>query len=208
MAGRLRAIVGLGNPGAEYAATRHNAGFWFVDALANSQGASFRAERKFSGDTARVEVAGADLVLLKPSTFMNRSGQSVQALAAFYKLAPAEILVVHDELDVPLGSARFKQGGGPGGHNGLRSLIEHIGPDFARLRIGIGHPGHKDRVHDYVLSRAGKGDEAAMQQAIEAALAALSTLVAGGWDRAVQQLHTTSAAAEAPKRDVKQDKEN
>lgn len=193
MSAPLRAVVGLGNPGTEYALTRHNAGFWFVDALAKSQGVSFRHERKFSGDSTRVNLGGADLLLLKPQTFMNRSGEAARALADFYKITPLEILVVHDELDVPLGTARFKRGGGPGGHNGLRSLIDHIGPDFARLRIGIGHPGHKDRVHDYVLSRPTKDEEAAMLESIGAGHEALATLMTEGiWDKAVQQLHTAA----------------
>ncbi len=188
----LRAIVGLGNPGPEHAADRHNAGFWFVDALAFSGRVPFHAERKFSGELARMTLAGQDLLLLKPSTYMNRSGQAVQALMAFYKLTPGEILVAHDELDLPPGTARLKRGGGHGGHNGLRSLHEHIGADYARLRIGIGHPGHKDRVHDYVLSRPASEQQRAMADALARAQDALPVLLSDGWDKATQQLHTES----------------
>jgi PTH1 family peptidyl-tRNA hydrolase len=188
----LRAIVGLGNPGPEHAADRHNAGFWFVDALAASARVLFHSERKFSGDLARLTLAGQDLLLLKPATFMNRSGQAVQALMAFYKLAAQELLVVHDELDLPPGTARLKRGGGHGGHNGLRSLHEHIGPEYARLRIGIGHPGHKDRVHDYVLSRPSADQDLAMRMSIDKGLGALELLITQGWDKATQLLHTAA----------------
>jgi PTH1 family peptidyl-tRNA hydrolase len=188
----LRAIVGLGNPGPEHATDRHNAGFWVVDALAARERISFRSERKFSGDLARLILAGQELLLLKPMTFMNRSGQAVQALLAFYKLAPDELLVVHDELDLPPGTARLKRDGGHGGHNGLRSLHEHIGPGYARLRIGIGHPGHKDRVHDYVLSRPDAAQKKAMEDALFRSLEVLPVLLSEGWDTATQRLHTES----------------
>lgn len=186
----LRAIVGLGNPGPDHAADRHNAGFWYVDALARGGRVPFHAERRFSGDLARLSLAGHDLLLLKPSTFMNRSGQSVQALMTFYKLAPEEVLVVHDELDLPSGTVRLKRGGGHGGHNGLRSLHEHIGEDYLRLRVGIGHPGHKDRVHDYVLGRATAEQQLAMDEALARAREMLPVLLDQGWDRATQRLHT------------------
>jgi PTH1 family peptidyl-tRNA hydrolase len=186
----LRAIIGLGNPGAEHARDRHNAGFWFVDALAHGERVQFRPERKFGGELARLTLAGQDLLLLKPQSFMNRSGQAVQALLAFHKIEPAETLVVHDELDLPPGTARLKRGGGHGGHNGLRSLHEHIGADYLRLRIGIGHPGHKDRVHDYVLSRPDAVQQQAMEDALGRALDAVRTLLGDGWDKAAQQLHT------------------
>ena len=186
----LRAIVGLGNPGPEYAPHRHNAGFWFVDTLAARERVSFHAERKFSGAVARLTLAGQDVLLLKPMTFMNRSGQAAQALMAFYKLTPPELLVVHDDLDLPPGTARLKRGGGHGGHNGLRSLHEHIGAEYARLRIGIGHPGHKDRVHDYVLSRPDAGQKQAMEDALARAVDMLPVLMGEGWDKATQRLHT------------------
>ena len=189
----LRAIIGLGNPGPEHALDRHNAGFWFVDALAQSERVQFRSERKFGGDLARLTLAGQDLLMLKPQTFMNRSGQAAQALLAFHKIEPAESLVVHDELDLPPGTARLKQGGGHGGHNGLRSMHEHIGAEYLRLRIGIGHPGHKDRVHDYVLSCPDSVQLQAMEEALGRALDAVRTLLSAGWDKAAQQLHTEAS---------------
>jgi PTH1 family peptidyl-tRNA hydrolase len=186
----LRAVVGLGNPGAEYELTRHNAGFWFVDQLAAAARADFRVESRFQGVLAKARIGGTDLLLLKPATFMNRSGQAAQALAAFYKLAPEQILVAHDELDLPPGTARLKRGGGHGGHNGLRSLHQHLGESYARLRIGIGHPGHKDLVLDYVLGRPGKADAQAIEDAIVRAESALATALSQSWDKAAQQLHT------------------
>jgi len=149
----LRAVVGLGNPGAEYARTRHNAGFWFADLVAAETGGAFRTEARFHGDFTKVRFAGTELLLLKPMTFMNRSGQAVQALASYFKIEPEAILIAHDELDLPAGSARLKRGGGHGGHNGLRDLHAHLGEAYARLRIGIGHPGHKSQVLGHVLGR-------------------------------------------------------
>ncbi|MGH6960239.1 MAG: aminoacyl-tRNA hydrolase, partial [Dongiaceae bacterium] len=134
----LKAIIGLGNPGAEHARTRHNAGFWFADALAGKFGGTFHKETRFHGHLAAISVGGQRLWLLKPSTYMNGSGRAVQALMAFHKLAPGQLLVAHDELDLPAGVARLKLGGGHGGHNGLRDLHEQIGPDYRRLRIGVG----------------------------------------------------------------------
>ena len=191
----LRAVVGLGNPGADHARTRHTAGFWFVDRLAQVVGATFRTESRFRGELARGHYADSDLLLLKPSTFMNLSGEAVQPLAAFYKLAPSEILVVHDELDLPAGTARLKRGGGHGGHNGLRSLHQHLGPDYLRLRIGIGHPGHRDRVLGYVLGRPSADDEANIDHAFDDALSALQVMLRDGWDKAAQQLHTATDPA-------------
>ncbi|HET8881786.1 MAG TPA: aminoacyl-tRNA hydrolase [Solimonas sp.] len=189
-ASELHAIVGLGNPGAEYERTRHNAGFWFVDGLAAGAGVAFRTEAKFHGQLARVRLAGHDVLLLKPATFMNRSGQAVQALAQFYKLAPASILIAHDELDLPAGTVRLKAGGGHGGHNGLRDIHKVLGPDYLRLRIGIGHPGDKNLVLNYVLGRAGKNDEQAILDAFDDAYGAVETWLARGWERALTDLHT------------------
>ena len=189
----LRAIVGLGNPGAEYEYTRHNAGFWFVDRLADAGRAQFRVESKFQGAMAKVRLGGADLLLLKPATYMNRSGQAAQALAAFYKFAPEEILVAHDELDLPAGTARLKRGGGHGGHNGLRSLHQHLGENYARLRIGIGHPGNKDLVLDYVLGRPSQADARAIDESLERAQAALQVVMESGWSKGSQLLHTDPA---------------
>ena len=149
----IRLIVGLGNPGREYETTRHNAGYWWLDELARLQNLSFKSESKFHGLAARGQLHGHEMLLLKPQTFMNVSGRAVGALAQFYKIAPAEMLVVHDELDLPPGVARLKMGGGHGGHNGLKDIIAHLGSkDFWRLRLGIGHPGERADVAGYVLN--------------------------------------------------------
>src|ERR1700683_3439044 len=148
----LRIIVGLGNPGPEHLVTRHNAGFWFVDLLARRFGGEFRDYRKYSGETARISIGGQEISLLKPTTYMNRSGLSVRQLSDFYKIAADDILVAYDELDLPVGTVRLKHGGGHGGHNGVRDTIAHIGDSFWRLRLGVGHPGNKADVIDYVLS--------------------------------------------------------
>jgi peptidyl-tRNA hydrolase, PTH1 family len=189
----IRLIVGLGNPGPRYADTRHNAGFWFVDRLLNDFAGSFRAESRFEGEVARVTVDGAGCDLLKPLTFMNKSGNAVQKLAGFHKVSPEQILVVHDELDLPVGTARLKMGGGHGGHNGLRDLHRHLGPNYARLRIGIGHPGVREAVIGYVLERPSRAEEIAIREAISAALEAVPALVAGDWDKAVRSLHGRAA---------------
>ncbi|TXH06138.1 MAG: aminoacyl-tRNA hydrolase [Nevskiaceae bacterium] len=190
MSSPLRAIIGLGNPGADYERTRHNAGFWFVEQLAAAQRESFRSEAKFQGELARVRLGGEDLLLFKPMTFMNRSGEPTQKLAQFYKLTPGDILVAHDELDLPAGTVRLKLGGGHGGHNGLRSLHQHLGPEYRRLRIGIGHPGHKDLVHNYVLGRASRADEQLIHDALIDAAAAVPVWLNQTWDKAVHQLHS------------------
>ncbi len=193
MAG-LRLIAGLGNPGADYAATRHNVGFWFVDALAAEHGERFGMESRLLGETARARVAGEDVRLLRPSTFMNRSGQSVAAALRYWKIEPAQCLVVHDDLDLPAGTARLKFDGGHGGQNGLRDIVAHLGHGaFHRLRLGIGHPGHKDRVTGWVLGRPGKDDEAAMRTAIDDALAVLPLAVAGDFNGAMKLLHTVKS---------------
>lgn len=186
----LHAIVGLGNPGAEYERTRHNAGFWFVDGLAAGGGVPFRTESKFHGQLARIRLGGGDVLLLKPSTFMNRSGQAVQALAQFYKLAPTSILIAHDELDLPAGTSRLKAGGGHGGHNGLRDIHKVLGDSYLRLRIGIGHPGDKSMVLNYVLGRASKNDEQSILDTFDDAYGAVETWLTRGWERALTQLHT------------------
>lgn len=192
MPSTLRLIVGLGNPGKDYARTRHNAGFWFADVLANTHGGSFRLESKFRGELAQVRIEGETLLVLKPVTFMNSSGESVQALAAFHKLTPQQILVVHDELDLPVGAARLKSGGGHGGHNGLRSLHQHLGEAYLRLRLGVGHPGTKERVHGYLTDeRTPADDEKLIQAGIAAGLEAMPTLVTGGIEKAMQLLHST-----------------
>lgn len=193
MSQRVALIVGLGNPGGEYEHTRHNAGFWFVDALAHQHGGSFRLDSKFQGEVCRISPAGGDCWLLKPATFMNRSGQAVAALANFYKIPAAGILVVHDELDLPPGVARLKQGGGHGGHNGLRDITARLGADFMRLRIGIGHPGSKEQVIGYVLQRPSLADRQRIDEAIAAALGVMPELLRGEVQRAMNCLHTKAA---------------
>jgi peptidyl-tRNA hydrolase, PTH1 family len=186
----LRIIVGLGNPGPEHQVTRHNAGFWFVDLLARRHGGEFRDYRKFSGETARINISGTDLTLLKPTTYMNRSGLSLRQLSEFFKITPEEILVAHDELDLPVGSVRLKQGGGHGGHNGLRDTIAHIGENFWRLRIGIGHPGKKADVIDYVLTRAPRAEEDLILEAVSTAADCMPLLLEQGAERAMTRLHS------------------
>jgi len=190
----IRLVVGLGNPGPDYQKTRHNAGAWLLDELAWDYKQSWRAENKFFGEAARASMpGGGDLWLLKPTTFMNLSGQSVVALARFYKILPNEILVVHDELDLPPGSARFKQGGGHGGHNGLKDIIAKLGtPDFWRLRLGIGHPGERTEVVNYVLKKPRAEEQAEIDQAIVSALAVLPQALAGDMAGAMKQLHTAA----------------
>ncbi len=194
MAG-ISLIVGLGNPGPDYAQTRHNAGFWFIDTLAQSQGGVFRPESKFQGGVCkfsfpRLDGGSKECWLLKPSTFMNRSGQAVASLAGFYKIPVTDILAVHDDLDLPIGTVRIKQGGGHGGHNGLRDITTHLGDNFLRLRIGIGHPGKGNDVTAYVLSRAPKQEEALIQEGIDNALSVLPLMLSGDLERAMHQLHS------------------
>jgi len=186
----LRLIVGLGNPGPEHQATRHNAGFWFVDALARRHGGEFRDYRKYSGETARVRIGTEEIVLLKPTTYMNRSGLSVRQLSEFYKIAADDILVAHDELDLVVGSVRLKHGGGHGGHNGLRDTIAHIGESFWRLRLGIGHPGNKTDVIDYVLTRAPRSEEDLIMEAVNLAADCIPLLLEQGAERAMTKLHS------------------
>jgi PTH1 family peptidyl-tRNA hydrolase len=190
----LSIIAGLGNPGPEHRLTRHNAGFWFVDALARAHGVHFRAHSRYQGEICRVAIEGQELVLLKPQTYMNRSGIAVRALVDYLKAPVAEMLVVHDELDLPAGVARLKFGGGPGGHNGMRDVITHCGPDFWRLRIGIGHPGDRSLVIDYVLQRASPADEQAIVGTLPAAIEALSVFLAEGSEKAMHRLHSRTPA--------------
>ena len=187
----IKLIVGLGNPGAEYDKTRHNAGAWFVEVLATAEQLTLRAEKKFLGLYGQAKSATDKFHLLLPTTFMNHSGQAVLALAQFYKIAPQHILVVHDELDLPAGMARLKQGGGHGGHNGLRDIIRHLGTnDFIRLRLGIGHPGDKNRVLDYVLGRPSVSDNKQIHQAIGDAISILPQLSQGDLQKAMHALHS------------------
>ncbi|MEL4892443.1 aminoacyl-tRNA hydrolase [Xanthomonas protegens] len=191
----LRLIVGLGNPGAEHANTRHNAGFRFVDALAERAGARWSVDAKLFGETAKVEVAGQSVWLLKPATFMNLSGKSVTAALRFWKIEPAQALLAHDELDLAPGTARLKFDGGHGGQNGLRDTIRLLGhAGFHRLRIGIGHPGHKDKVVPWVLGRAGKDDQLLIDRAIDDAIDVLPLAVQGDFNEAMKRLHTSRGA--------------
>ncbi len=186
-------VAGLGNPGPGYEGTRHNAGFWLVEALARRAGAALREEPRFRARLARAEVHGRDLRLLEPLTYMNRSGEAVAAVARFYRYPPEAILVAHDDLDLPPGAVRLKRGGGHGGHNGLRDVIARLGSrDFFRLRLGIGHPGPGADVVGYVLSRPPAAERAAIEAAIEAALEALPDILSGEprrLDRAMSRLH-------------------
>lgn len=187
-------IAGLGNPGAGYAATRHNAGFWLVDELARRAGAVWRMDSRSNAELVRARIAGSEVWLIKPMNFMNRSGQAVRALTGFYKIPADQLLVAHDELDLAPGTIRFKRGGGHGGHNGLRDLHRHLGTaDYARLRIGIGHPGHRDAVLDYVLGKPQAADARAIDDAIDAACGAVETLLRKGWEHAFTELHSRTA---------------
>jgi len=191
----LQLIVGLGNPGREYERSRHNAGADFVSELARSLGSQLTPENKFNGLTARARVDGEDLRLLIPTTFMNRSGLAVGAMAQFFKIPPEAILVAHDDLDLPPGTARLKHGGGHGGHNGLRDTIQALGnnPDFNRLRLGIGHPGSASQVVGYVLKKASAEDQRLIDEAIDRAIAVMPLAASGQWGTAMNRLHTKVA---------------
>lgn len=183
-------IVGLGNPGADYVLTRHNAGVWFVDLLAEKYGGQWRADRKFHGEVSRLTVDGHDVRLLKPTTFMNRSGLSVQAMTAYLKLKPEDVLVAHDEIDLPVGSVKLKYSGGHGGHNGLRDLHRVLGKDYCRLRLGVGRPTHSADVIDYVLKRAPKAEQQSLMEAVAKAVDTLPYLLEQGMEKAMTRLHS------------------
>lgn len=195
MSNDIRLIVGLANPGQEYSRTRHNAGAWFINELAKWHNTQLREEAKYFGYTARIDVAGQDVRLLVPTTFMNLSGKSVSALAKFYRIDVTQILVVHDELDLPPGVAKFKQGGSHGGHNGLKDIISKMANsrEFYRLRIGIGHPGHKDKVTGYVLGKAQAKEQEQMDAAIDEAVRCIDILAKDGMTKAMTRLHTFKA---------------
>lgn len=183
-------ITGLGNPGTKHEGNRHNVGFWFCEELARRHGQHFRPENRFHGEVARITEHGRDIWLLKPDTYMNRSGQAVRALASFYKIPVQQILVVHDELDVQPGAVKLKKGGGHGGHNGLRDIVAHMGNDFARIRIGIGHPGQASDVSNYVLHDPSTDDRILMERVIEECLHYLPDLLDDHWSRAMNHLHS------------------
>lgn len=210
VASTLRLLVGLGNPGPEYERTRHNAGFWFLDALARAHGGKFRAEKRWQGDLARVRIAGCELELFKPMTWMNRSGQAIRAVADFYKIVPADVMVAHDEIDLPVGAVRLKFGGGAGGHNGLRDTIAHIGDEFWRLRLGVGHPRDKaqesgpmhEEVVDHVLRRAPREEEEAILRCVAEAVELMPRVLEQGPQKAMNRLHRKKQSeADEPKQD-------
>ena len=186
----IRLLVGLQNPGREYEATRHNAGVWALHRFAEAHGATLRPEAKFEAEVGRVQGPALDLRLAAPLTYMNASGRAVAALTRFFRIAPNEVLVMHDDLDLPPGTVRLKIGGGSGGNNGLKDCIKALGtPDFMRARIGIGHPGHRSKVVDYVLCAPSRADRAAIDEAIERLLGVLDDAIGGRAARAMNELH-------------------
>lgn len=191
----IKLLVGLANPGDQYLGTRHNAGAWVVEELARVHNITLKPEAKFFGLTGRIQTQGQDLRLLIPTTFMNLSGKSVAAVAKFYQIKPEEIMVAHDELDLPPGVAKFKKGGGHGGHNGLRDIIakQANNKDFYRLRIGIGHPGHKDKVAGYVLGRPPLADKKRLDEVVDESVRSLDILLKDGLAKAQNRLHTFKA---------------
>jgi PTH1 family peptidyl-tRNA hydrolase len=197
MAGEpLKLIVGLGNPGTEYARTRHNAGFQFIEELAQRHGAIFRSEPRHRAEAARARIAGDELWLMKPMNYMNRSGDAVRSVASFYKVPTEAILVAYDELDFPAGVVRLKQGGGAAGHNGMRDVIAQMGDGFWRLRIGIGHPGERSEVLDYVLGRPPAPETLLIHEALLAAADAVPVLLTEGAQVAMNRLHSRDPAAD------------
>ncbi|ADJ29356.1 aminoacyl-tRNA hydrolase [Nitrosococcus watsonii] len=193
MAATAWLLIGLGNPGIEYAQTRHNAGFWWLDAVASELGIDFKPGAKFFGDYARAHWRGHDLWLLKPTTFMNRSGQAVLALLNYYQIPLERLLIAHDDLDLPPGIAKLKRTGGHGGHNGLRDIINRLGRrDFLRLRLGVGHPGSGQDVVSYVLNRPSREDRQAIETAIGAGFEVLPEVLAGDTEKAMHRLHSQS----------------
>jgi PTH1 family peptidyl-tRNA hydrolase len=184
-------IAGLGNPDSKYERTLHNAGFWFVDALVRKFGGEFRYEKKFDSEICKTELFGDEVWLVKPQRFMNLSGGPIRGMLDYYRLDASELLVAHDEIDLPPGTVRLKLGGGHGGHNGLRDVTQHCGRDFMRLRLGVGHPGQKDQVTGYVLKRASNDVETAILQNVGAAADVMPLLVGDGLNAAMKKLHTS-----------------
>jgi len=183
-------IAGLGNPDSKYERTLHNAGFWFVDALARKYGGDFRYDKKFDADICRIDMHGNEVWLVKPQSYMNLSGGPVRGVLDYYRLQPKQLLVAHDEIDLPPGTVRLKLGGGHGGHNGMRDLIQHCGPDFMRLRVGVGHPGEKSKVTNYVLKKGSADVEAAVESTVDDAVAVMPILIEDGLNAAMKKLHT------------------
>ena len=197
MPARLKLIVGLGNPGPEHADTRHNAGFWFLDRLADEFGITFTSDNKLFGLQTRLHYGGNDYRLFKPTTYMNDSGRAVQAVSSYYRITPAEILVVHDEIDLEPGIVRLKKGGGHAGHNGVRDIISMLGSnEFNRLRIGVGHPGDKDKVIGSVLGRPSRQEKKLIDEAIDRALELTPLLLDGEFEKVMTQLHSSEKGKE------------
>jgi PTH1 family peptidyl-tRNA hydrolase len=193
----IKVIIGLGNPGPGYSDTRHNAGFWFVDELVGHLHGEFKQDKKFHGDTTRLLKDEIDCRILKPQVFMNHSGRAVQAIVDYFDYEPGEVLIAHDEIDLPPGTVRLKKGGGHGGHNGLRDIIEITGNnDFLRLRIGVGHPGDKDEVVDYVLNRPSREDKREIDDAIERAIDIMPMVFRGEMNKAMTLLNAPRPAPE------------
>ena len=186
----IRIIAGLGNPEDKYERTLHNAGFWFVDELARKYGGSFRYEKKFDADYCRINLQGEDVWLVKPQSYMNCSGQPIRGMLDYYRLRTKQLLVAHDEIDLPPGTVRLKEAGGHGGHNGLRDIIKHCGNEFLRLRLGVGHPGEKHEVTNYVLKRGSSDVEAAIMRNIDDAIDVMPEVVDGNVSGAMKKLHT------------------
>ncbi len=192
MNNELKAIAGLGNPDDKYVRTLHNAGFWFADAVAQKYGGSFRYEKKFDAEICKTTIRGQDVWLIKPQSYMNLSGQPVRGVLDYYRIKPDDLLVAHDEIDLPPGTVKLKLGGGHGGHNGIRDVIKHCGQNFARLRLGVGPPGEKSKVSGYVLKKGSADTESAVERNIDDAITALETWVEEGLSAAMKQLHTKS----------------
>jgi PTH1 family peptidyl-tRNA hydrolase len=188
----IQLIVGLGNPGPDYSATRHNVGQWFLESLAKQNSANFKVESKYKAQVAKVFIAGKEVRLVIPTTYMNESGQAIAPIANFFKILPQQILVVHDELDLPPGTVRLKKGGGHGGHNGLRDTISKLGnnKEFMRLRIGVGHPGDKSKVTSYVLKKPSADDLISIENSIDKALSVIEKVISGELQAAMTELHT------------------
>ncbi len=190
MAAPVTIIAGLGNPEQRYERTLHNAGFWFADALARKYHGEFRYDKKFDAETCRVRLQGEGVWLVKPQSYMNLSGKPVRGMLDYYQLDVSNLLVAHDEIDLPPGTVRLKQGGGHGGHNGLRDIIRHCGAEFMRLRLGVGHPGEKSQVTNYVLKRASPDVETAIEKNIDEAVSIMPVLMDKGLNAAMKDLHT------------------
>lgn len=186
-------IAGLGNPEERYERTLHNAGFWFVDELARRAGAAFKYEKRFDAEVCKVDIAGHDVWLVKPQSYMNLSGGPVRGVLDYYRLKASQLLVAHDEIDLSPGTVKLKDGGGHGGHNGLRDVIQHCGRDFLRLRLGVGHPGQKDKVTSYVLKKASSDVESAILRNVDDAADVMSLLVEDGLNAAMKKLHTNNS---------------